>query len=216
MMNTLRLSIAVAVLACSAGCGNVERSRDLANPEVSGVTLARQVCSNCHGSGGSAVSPNFPNLAGQSRTYLAAQLRGFKSQDRRDPAGFEYMFGLSRRLTDAQIDALADYYAGQQLVRQPVEGDERSILTGKAVFANGIPARGVPPCTACHGSGGMGEGANPRLAGQHADYVRKQLDVFQRTPEARPEGSAMKIVAHGLDDSDIAGLAAYVQSLPER
>lgn len=95
--------IVAAALEC-AGCANPERSRDLANPAVSAVTLAQQVCSNCHGLKGNSESPNFPNLAGQTETYFAAQLRGFKSHGRRDPAGFEYMWGLSRNLTEEQIE----------------------------------------------------------------------------------------------------------------
>ena len=51
----------------------------------------------------------------------------------------------------------------------------------------------------------------PRIAGQHADYLVKQLLVFQRTDE-RPEGSVMKVVAHGLQPQDIENVAAYLQS----
>ena len=69
------------------GCSNIERSRNLADPRVPATTLAQQVCSNCHGVGGNAVSPNFPNLAAQVEPYVIAQLNGFKSHGRRDPAG---------------------------------------------------------------------------------------------------------------------------------
>ena len=41
--------LAVAVAVALAACSNLPRSRDLANPDVSGTTLAQQVCSNCHG-----------------------------------------------------------------------------------------------------------------------------------------------------------------------
>jgi cytochrome c553 len=85
---------AAAMLA--AGCNHIDRSRDLANPQVSATTLAQQVCSNCHGIAGSAVSPNFPNLAAQVEPYFVAQLKGFRSHNRQDPAGFEYMWGPAR------------------------------------------------------------------------------------------------------------------------
>ena len=90
---------AVSLALFATGCGSIDRSRDLGNPRVSAVTLAQQVCSTCHGVTGNAVSPNFPNLAGQVAPYLVAQLDGFKSHNRHDPAGFEYMWGLSRSLT---------------------------------------------------------------------------------------------------------------------
>jgi hypothetical protein len=41
---TLRL-LAIAI-GLAVGCANLPRSRDLANPDVSGQTLAEQVCSN--------------------------------------------------------------------------------------------------------------------------------------------------------------------------
>src|SRR5205814_1955585 len=96
------------------------------------------VCSNCHGLTGNSTSPLFPNLAGQVEPYLIAQLSGFKSHGRGDPAGFEYMWGLSRSLTDEQIRGLAAYFAAQQPIRQPVEGNASRMESGKAIFANGV------------------------------------------------------------------------------
>ncbi len=115
-----RVTIALAV-AVLAACANLPRSRDLGNPEVAGRVLAEQVCSNCHGVTGSSASPNMPNLAGQQKSYLVAQLRGFRGKSRQDPAGYEYMWGISRTLTDRQIDELADYFSMQTLMPQRVE-----------------------------------------------------------------------------------------------
>ena len=212
-MKSATLALLVAVAALSAGCVNTERSRDLSNPKVSATTLAQQVCSNCHGMTGTAVSPNFPNLAGQVEPYFVAQLNGFKSHGRHDPAGFEYMWGLSRSLTDDQIKGLAAYYASQTPGRQGIEGDRSRLDAGKAIFEAGVVAKGVPPCSSCHGSQGQGNATFPRLAGQHADYLVKQLVVFQRTDE-RPEGSIMKTVAHDLTRQNIDDVAGYLQVLP--
>lgn len=214
-MNIAALLGIAAATALLAGCSNPERSRNLGDPSVAGVTLAQQVCSNCHGLTGNTRSPNFPNLAGQTEPYLIAQLNGFKSHNRHDPAGFEYMWGISRSLTDEQIAALATYYAGQTLTRQPVQGEPARIEAGKAVFEGGIPDKGVPACSSCHGPQGRGQAAFPRIAGQHADYLVKQLLVFQRTDE-RPEGSVMKTVAHELSRDNIGDVAAYLQALPNR
>ena len=63
----------------------------------------------------------------------------------------------------------------------------------------------------CHGPEGKGSEQFPRIAGQHADYVVKQLTIFQRTDE-RPEGGVMKVVAHGLTSSDMHNVAAYLQT----
>jgi len=200
-------------IAFATGCTNLPRSRDLGNPNVAGITLAQQVCSNCHGVTGASVSPNIPNLAAQQPPYIAAQLKLFRSQGRRDPAGFEYMWGISRTLTDKQIDELATYYAAQTLPTQQPDSSVASIEAGKPIFNEGIADKQVPPCGSCHGPHGRGNGNFPRIGGQHADYIVKQLGVFQRTDQ-RPEGAVMKTVAHKLTPSDIAGVAAYLQAMP--
>jgi len=221
MTTRLLYLAALAVVAAGAGCANLERSRDVANPAVAGPVLAQQVCSNCHGTGGSAVSPNFPNLAGQTAPYLAEQLKHFRSHNRRDPAGYEYMWGLSRSLTDAQIDSLAAYFSTMPLQRQPIESDATHIAAGKLIFEVGIAASNVPACAGCHGAEGQGNAVFPRLAGQHMDYLVKQLEVFQRTdqrssPETMPTGMIMKNVAHLLGEQQIAQVAAYAQSIGNR
>jgi cytochrome c553 len=208
-----RLSLAAGLgLSILLGaCSPLQRSRALDNPDVPATTIALQVCSNCHGVGGVSVSPNFPNLAAQTPAYLEAQLKGFKSHGRRDPAGFEYMWGISARLSDAQIAGLAEYFSAQRATQRYAHQGPAD--AGGAIFSNGIPAQNIPACASCHGAKGEGNGMFPRLAGQHADYVVKQLIVFQRTDE-RPEGSVMKTIAHSLTPENIDGIAAYVQSIP--
>ena len=213
-MKTVYVSM-IALCIVAAGCANLPRSRDLANPDVAGKTLAEQVCSNCHGVTGTATSPNFPNLAAQQEDYLKIQLGEFHKTSRRDPAGYEYMWGISRNLTDKQIAELAAYFAAQQPRPQPVEGSAAQIAAGQSIFEHGIAEKNIPPCGTCHGPEGRGNGKFPRLAGQHADYLVKQLTVFQRTDE-RPEGSIMKTVAHELTAENIVNVAAYAQALPHQ
>ena len=211
MKNGNLILVAIAA-ALAAGCTNFSRSRDLGNPDIAGQTLAEQVCSNCHGVTGTATSPNFPNLAGQQEVYLTNQLTEFKSHSRRDPAGFEYMWGISRSLTDKQVHELAAYFSAQTLSAHAAERDSASIDAGRAIFTEGVPGKSIPPCGSCHGPKGLGNGKFPRIAGQHADYLVKQLTVFQRTDE-RPEGSIMKTVAHELTHANIVNVAAYLQSM---
>ena len=96
-----------------AGCADPSRSRNTADPQVPALALAQQVCSNCHGMTGVSISPTFPNLAAQTPAYLLAQLQGFKSHAREDPAGVDSMWGLSRSLGEDQMRGLAAYYAAQ-------------------------------------------------------------------------------------------------------
>jgi cytochrome c553 len=211
-MHTNRLAMLLMLAGLAAGCANEPRSRDTANPNVSGETLALQVCSNCHGATGNSTSPNFPNLAAQQEAYLIAQLSEFKSHSRQDPAGFEYMWGLSHNLSDKQVKELAAHFAAQPPAHQPPEGKPERIAAGKIIFASGVPDKKIPPCSTCHGVQGQGNATFPRLAGQHADYLVKQLTVFQRTNE-RPEGAVMQTVAHELTRQNIVDVAAYLQAM---
>jgi cytochrome c553 len=194
------------------GCANPGRSRDLGNPAITGRVLAEQACSLCHGVTGVASSPEFPNLAAQSQAYIVAQLTEFRSHSRQDPPGPQYMWGVARNLTDVQIEGLASYYAAQQPARQGPEASVARAAAGAVLFAQGVPERGIPACASCHGDRGQGLATFPRLAGQHADYVSKQLGVFQRGVD-RPDAPAMKVVAHALTPEDIANAAAFVQTL---
>ncbi len=208
---TTTLTLALALAATIAGCSTNERSRSLSDPAVPAKTIAQQVCSNCHGVDGNATSPNFPRLAGQPETYLITQLNGFKSHSRSDPAGFEYMWGLSRRLSDDQIIGLAAYFAAQAPAANK-SGDPKLISEGKEVYDKGVASKNIPACVTCHGAQGQGSGTFPRLASQHADYMVKQLQVFQRTDE-RPAGSVMKQIAHALTPRDMLAVATYLQAL---
>ena len=211
-MKIPKLLLIVVAALLGTGCANVERSRDVSNPAVAGATLARQACSMCHGVTGVSPSPNFPNLAAQSKDYTIAQLTEFRGHSRFDPAGFEYMWGISRALTDKQIQELAAYFASQAPAKPVPAADARLVEIGRTLFSQGAPERSVPACNSCHGDHAQGLATFPRLAGQHSDYVRKQLLVFQRTDE-RPDGGIMKVVAHNLRPDEIDGAALYVQGL---
>jgi cytochrome c553 len=208
-------SIALLAAACAlVSCATPERSRALNDPAVPARAMAQQVCSNCHGIDGNSVSPNFPRLAAQQPVYLVEQLTSFRNHHRSDPAGFEYMWGLSRGLTDEQIKGLAEYFSAQAPAANP-GADSALAARGKDVFEHGVPDKGIPACATCHGDRGQGNAGFPRLAGQHSDYVVKQLLVFQRTDE-RPEGAVMKTVAHLLTQDNIEAVAQYVQTIASR
>ncbi len=204
----------VLILAMSAGgCSSIERSRSLSNPATPATTIAQQVCSNCHGIDGNAVSPNFPNLAAQQKTYFIAQLKGFRGHDRLDPEGFEYMWGLSRSLTDDQIEGLAAYFAAQKPVAS-VMSSTPMFSKGEQIFRKGLPDQSIPACASCHGDHAQGNEGFPRLANQHALYVYRELTVYQRTDE-RPAGTVMKVIAHNLTPNDMQAVSEFLQSFPK-
>jgi len=216
-MKTATITLVLALAAIATGCTTTENSsRNLGDPSVHGKTLAEQVCSDCHGVTGNSINPTFPRLAGQHEWYLISQLKGFKAHGRMDPPGFEYMWGISRSLTDAQIKELAAYYSAQKPGAADQPENTKLENEGKAIFSNGISSEGVPACMACHGAEGAGSGQFPRIAGQHADYIVKQLNVFQRSAEERADATAMKVVAHNLKPEEIKAVAAYVSTIASK
>ena len=67
-------------------------------------------------------------------------------------------------------------------------------------------------CAACHGSNGIGASDTfPNLAGQHADYIVKQLKAFKSGDRKNP---LMGPMAAPLSEQDMADLAAYFADLP--
>jgi cytochrome c553 len=153
-------------------------------------------------------------LAGQQADYIVTQLTNFRSHQRIDPPGYQYMWGLSRHLTDEQIAGLAEYYS-KQIVHRTSNGkvDAQQLAKGKEIFEKGLPEESVIACSACHGPTGEGLAAFPRLAYQHADYLIKQLEVFQFT-QGRP-GTPMETVVHPLTGPDKEAVAAFLQAFPE-
>jgi cytochrome c553 len=72
-------------------------------------------CVNCHGAAGKGLEPNTstcPVIGGQHKDYLHRQLTNFRSGDRSNsPNGI--MNGMTKSLTDAELESLAEYVSGQ-------------------------------------------------------------------------------------------------------
>lgn len=79
-------------------------SADVAAPEKAAL------CAACHGAGGAKpILPEYPVLAGQYANYLAHALHEYKDGKRKNPVMNAQAAGLS----DAEIKALASYFAAQ-------------------------------------------------------------------------------------------------------
>ncbi|HTW75325.1 MAG TPA: c-type cytochrome [Steroidobacteraceae bacterium] len=167
------------------------------------------VCANCHGWRGHSIQPKFPVLAAQHADYLLAQLRAFKAQTRGDPDALAYMWGMASPLDDATMSALADYYSRQKPWAGE-RGDPRLIARGQQIYQHGDATEGIPPCAACHGPEAAGTDLYPRLAGQHVQYLMKQLRSFQNNLR---DVAIMHGVAQGLKVADMHAVSEYLQAL---
>jgi thiosulfate dehydrogenase len=68
-------------------------------------------CSQCHGAQGLGVGESFPPLAGQPAAYIVAQLQSWK-HGTRPPGPQSLMSAIAAKLSDQDVNAVADYYAG--------------------------------------------------------------------------------------------------------
>jgi cytochrome c553 len=200
------LLLAALGLAACGGPGQATPTAAALPPDIAGTV---HVCSSCHGPGGHSVSSTFPRLAGQQKDYLIAQLTAFRDHTRADPHAQTYMWGMAARLSNPMIAALAAYYSAQP----PAPGtpdDSPPAAAGRKIYTAGIPGRQVPPCFACHGDKGHGNGPIPRLAGQHRAYLERQLEAFASKARAN---EIMHENSKNLTSEQIGDVAAYVASL---
>jgi cytochrome c553 len=168
-----------------------------------------ETCGTCHGVNGRSVSPTFPNLAAQTAPYIEAQLHAFKDQTRADPDAQAYMWGMASQLSDASISGLANYFS-QQSAAAGRRGNTTLIAQGKQIFVEGVPGQRIPACATCHGAQAQGNGPFPRLAGQHAPYLLRQLLVIQSVLRTAP---VMHGVIKDLTRPQMEAVVAYLESI---
>ena len=176
--------------------------------------VVSQVCAACHAADGNSVAPANPKLAGQLPEYLRKELHDFMSKKGKKPARESaIMNGMVANLADADVQAVAAYYARQKL-KPAAATDETLAAQGQKLWRGGDAARGIPACAGCHGPSGAGIPAEfPRLAGQFAGYVAAQLQAFRSGKRANDPNGMMRGVAAHLTDAQIHALADYVAGL---
>jgi cytochrome c553 len=219
----MKLDYVVAfVMSASLWMGGIARAADTAadtpaeapapamtDAQKAALRKTIETCGTCHGVNGRSIAPTFPNLAAQTAPYIELQLRAFKDQSRADPDAQAYMWGMASQLSDATITGLASYFAAQPA---PVGagGNAALVAQGKKLFEEGVPARQIPPCATCHGPRAQGMATFPRLAGQHAPYLLKQLLVIQSVLRTAP---VMHGVVKDLSRDQMQAVVAYLESL---
>lgn len=189
---SLRLAaLAACVLAAAPAAGD---------DEAATAQLA-QPCFACHGPQGNSQNPAYPILAGQSWRYIYIELKDFNEGRRTDPQ----MTPMAKALTRDQMIALGNYFAAQKLVPPAFKADPARVAAGKKVSDAVL-------CPMCHLGGFVGQNEIPRVAGQHVEYIRKQLHDFKERKRTN-DGGNMTSVAATLSDEDIENLAQYIANL---
>jgi cytochrome c553 len=179
------------------------------------------VCAACHGADGNSLAPNFPKLAGLGEKYLLKQMQDIKSGAR----NVVEMTGMLNGNTDQDLADIAAFFnskptqlSGSKEFKVKVgSGIEVDALElGAKVYRAGNSKVGTPACSGCHSPKGKGNdpAGYPRLSGQHAAYIEKQLRDFRAGNRLNDgDQQTMRQVTEYLTDAEIVALANYVSGL---
>jgi len=160
-----------------------------------------QICAACHGPNGNSTDPQYPILAGQSWRYIYIQLQDFKAGRRKDAQ----MSPMAADLTRDEMIELGNWYAAQKPAPNGFKADGAKVTAGQKKSDEVL-------CPMCHLGGFSGQNEIPRVAGQHYQYVVKQLKDFKAKTRTNDAGN-MTSIAATLSDQDIDNLANYVANL---
>lgn len=194
-------------LAAPAMAGDAEAGKELSVP-----------CAACHNADGNSLAPNFPKLAAQGEKYLLKQMKEIKSGVRSIPE----MAGQLDALSDTDLENLATYFAVQPGTLAGAKDDAELLALGQKIYMFGNASAGVPACSGCHSPTGQGNApaSFPRLSGQHADYIAKQLRDFRAGAEYADKGRhndgdsrIMRTAVERISDREIEAVANYISGL---
>ena len=210
------LTIAVLTLCAAAFSFNSQAAGDPKAGEALAAT-----CAGCHGNDGNSPAPSFPKIAGLGEKYLFKQLKDIQSGAR--PVA--QMAGQLDGKSEQDLRDLAAFFNGNQIqlsgakelkvkVNAGIEVD--ALALGERIFRAGNLETGTPSCTGCHSPKGLGNepAGYPRLSGQYAEYIAKQLRDF-RAGERTNDGDSktMRQVAEHMSDAEIDAVANYIAGL---
>jgi cytochrome c553 len=201
LMPSLALAASTAQQEFSAAVRSV--------PDVKhGEALFTANCVICHGrSGGGETDGSVPRIAGQHFRVLVRQLVDFRHARRWDIRMESY--ADTHRLKTGQDIADVAAYASLLDPRTPTgAGPGTAVARGAALYRS--------QCQSCHGADGEGDPKNqvPRLAGQHYEYVLRQMyDAVDGRRPNFPDSHVMRLAR--FDRAELLGLADFISRMQE-
>ena len=215
--NSVAATAIVVALCLTAPGQGLAQSRSSQPDAKRGAVIAAQgtaqvpACAQCHAFTGAPDSTGaFPRIVGQSAYYLAKQMHDYTSSARANAI----MSPISKALSADEIADVAAYYASVDSQFPPFAAADAAIVEkGRQLARVGDAAKTVQGCNNCHGPDGAGATpAIPYLAGQYAQYISSQLQMWKRGMRNNSPES-MAPIAKQLDDQQIAAIAAYYQQV---
>src|SRR5436305_11541287 len=159
------------------------------------------MCSGCHGENGVPQEKTTPVIWGQYQGYLYLNLRDYKRGDRKD----DQMTPVVDLLEQADFMPLAEYFSKK---KWPALGQPRA---GADVATRAQRANVSVGCTGCHQDSYLGEGTQPRLAGQSKEYLLQSMLDFRTRKRANNPGMSDLMLATSEDD--IKAMAEFLAGL---
>lgn len=194
----------------------------VAVPAIAGDATAGKAlttaCAACHGADGNSMAPTFPKLAGLGEKYVLKQLEDIKSGARVVPE----MTGQLASLSQTDLENIAAYYSSKTMGLSGSKDDKELLELGAKIYRAGNKDVGVPACIGCHSPTGAGNAPAgfPKLGGQHADYIAKQLRDFRAGAEYTDKGRhndgdsrTMRGGVARMSDREIDAVANYIAGL---
>ena len=196
----MKQSIIIALLLLAVT--NIANAAD-----ISAGKAKAAMCAGCHGADGNSISPEWPNLAGQSANYLTKQIKDFRDGNRTNAQ----MAPMVAALSDQDAENIGAYYAS--LDAKAGATKEEYLALGSQIYSGGVT--GVMACTACHGPNGAGlEAAGfPKISGQQINYVITQLNDFKNGSRTNDSSVMMNNIASAMTDEQITAVANYLSGL---
>ena len=170
------------------------------------------MCIGCHGIPGYQSSfpevHKVPMIAGQNAKYIVAALAGYQKGERRHPT----MRGIAESLSEQDMADVAAFY--EQQAGQVEVADAPARQPNPQVAA--LLQKGA--CVSCHGANFTKpiDGAYPKVAGQHADYLYAALKAYQteKNPNIGRANAIMQGQVKQFSHAELKELAQYIGSLP--
>ncbi len=166
-------------------------------------------CITCHGGQGAGDGAGaFPRLTGQAAWYTFKQLNDYASGARPN----NVMSGIAQRLTHREREAVAAYYAVVRapLSQPPGPADQGELQWGGQLAAVGSAEKGIPACVNCHGPQGTGNPPSvPYIAGQYANYMTYQLQLWKDGVRDNDPLNVMSSIARKMTDEDMRAVSEY-------
>jgi len=170
-------------------------------------------CMACHGPNGEGNAAGaFPYIAGMNEQYLYRQLKAYQTGERNNAV----MSMNIDNFDDQQLQDIAAYYASLDKPTSTASNANAELLEhGKRLVDIGNWDQYIPPCSSCHGPDNQGVDENfPGIAGQHASYIKQQINGWKNGDRKTDKVQLMEAVAKRLNDEQIEAVSAYLASIP--